>query len=211
MPQLIASVEGIEIKHVHLKNDRTTLGRNSYNDIIFDNRVVSGEHCVFEIEGIADVYVQDLASTNGTYVNGHMIKSRQLLHDRDILKIGSFQIQFLASSAPESVKPPINTRSMSLEELGMPGISGVRHASLKVLTGSSSGLEVPLVKVVTTFGQPGVGVVAISHRRDGYYVAYMEGKAPCYLNGKLIGPTAIRLAHHDVMKLAGTEMEFALA
>lgn len=210
MPQLIASVAGVEIGHVYLKNDRTTLGRKPCNDIVFDNPVVSGEHCVFELEGIADVYVQDLASTNGTYVNGHMIKSRQLLRDRDVLGIGSFQVQFLASSSPDS-GDPADTRSMSLDEVGLPGSSGVRHASLKVLTGSSAGLEVPLVKVVTTFGQPGVGVVAISHRRDGYYVAHMEGEAPCYLNGKQIGPTAIALAHHDVLNLAGTEMAFALA
>jgi hypothetical protein len=58
MPQLIASVEGVEIKHVYLKNDRTTLGRRPYNDIVFDNLVVSGEHCVFELKGIADVYLR---------------------------------------------------------------------------------------------------------------------------------------------------------
>ena len=39
---------------------------------MFDNLVVSGEHCVFELKGIADVYLRDLGSTNGTYLNGHM-------------------------------------------------------------------------------------------------------------------------------------------
>ncbi len=80
MPQLIASVEGVEIKHVYLHKDWTTLGRRPHNDMVFNNLVVSGEHCVFELEGLADVYVEDLHSTNGTYINGKMIKSRQLLH-----------------------------------------------------------------------------------------------------------------------------------
>ena len=63
MPQLIASVEGVEIKHVYLQKDRTTLGRNSDNDIVLDNMLVSGHHCTFELRGLADVFVEDLRST----------------------------------------------------------------------------------------------------------------------------------------------------
>jgi hypothetical protein len=210
MPQLIASVEGVEIKHVHLKNDRTTLGRRPYNDIVFDNLVVSGEHCVFELKGIADVYLKDLGSTNGTYLNGEMIKSRQLLHDNDIINIGNFRIQYLASSAHEEPSASEETTAMSLDAMGLPGTAGARQASLKVLSGSSAGLEVQVVKAVTTFGQPGVAVVSISHRRDGYYVAHMDGDTPSTLNGKPIGAKATPLAHQDVLNLAGTEMEFLL-
>lgn len=211
MPQLIASVEGVEIKHVYLKSDRTTLGRRPYNDIIFDNLIVSGEHCVFVMKGIADVYLEDLGSTNGTFLNGQMIKSRQLLQDNDIINIGNFRIQYLATSQHEE-EPSAHeeTAAMSLDALGLPGTTGAMHASLKVLSGSSAGLEMPVVKAVTTFGQPGVAVVSISHRRDGYYVAHMDGQTPSTCNGKPIGAKAMPLAHRDVLNLAGTEMEFLL-
>jgi hypothetical protein len=211
MPQLIASVEGVEIKHVYLKSDRTTLGRRPYNDIIFDNLVVSGEHCVFVMKGIADVYLEDLNSTNGTFLNGQVIKSRQLLQDNDIINIGNFRIQYLATSQHEEEPGKHDeTTAMSLDALGLPGTTGTMHASLKVLSGSSAGLEMPVVKAVTTFGQPGVAVVSISHRRDGYYVAHMDGQTPSTCNGKPIGAKAIALAHRDVLNLAGTEMEFLL-
>lgn len=210
MPQIIASVDGVEIKHVHLQKDRTTLGRRPHNDIVFGNMLVSGEHCVFELQGIADVYIRDLGSTNGTYINGQMIKSRQLLRDNDIISIGNFRIQFLAASMHEKPNPEIQTTVMSLDELGLPGTSGALTASLKVLSGASAGLEVPVVKAVMTFGQPGVAVVAVSHRRDGYYAAHMGGKIAPTVNGQPIGAQAIALAHHDVLNLAGTEMEFLL-
>jgi len=211
MPQLIASIEGVEIKHVYLKNDRTTLGRKPHNDIVFEQLVVSGEHCVFELEGLADVYIEDRGSTNGTYLNGHMIKSRQLLQDGDMISIGHVMLQFLAASGPRQPAAQQDTTNvMSLDALGFPGTSGARQASLRVLSGSSAGLEVPVVKAVTTYGQPGVAVVAISHRRDGYYVAGMRGKTPPTLNGQVIGLEAIPLAHRDVLNLAGTEMEFLL-
>ena len=60
MPQLIVSVEGVEIKHVPLRKQRTTLGRLPDNDIVLENMVVSGHHCAFDLEGVADTAVEDL-------------------------------------------------------------------------------------------------------------------------------------------------------
>ncbi|MFZ2296063.1 MAG: FHA domain-containing protein [Polaromonas sp.] len=210
MPQLIASVDGVEVKHVYLKNDRTTLGRKRHNDIVLDSMVVSGEHCVFLLSGIADVTLEDLGSTNGTYVNSHIIKAPQQLRDADIITIGNFSVQFFAASEHKPASTPPETAVMSLVALGLPGTSGERQACLKLLTGTSTGLEVPLIKAVTTFGQAGVAVVAVSHRRDGYYVAHMGGKTTPTLNGKPVGAEALVLAHNDVLNLAGNEMEFLL-
>lgn len=212
MPQLIASVEGVEVKHVYLKNNRTTLGRRPTNDIVFDNMVVSGQHCVFELQGIADVYVEDLGSTNGTYINGRMIKTRQLLRNNDVITIGNFSVQYLAKSEHEEEEPeiPKPTSAMSLDAIGIPGTSGALPAKLKVLTGKSAGLEVPVVKAVTTFGRPEVSLVSISHRRDGYYVSHMGGKTSPTLNGRAVGAEAVALSHHDVLNLAGVELEFLL-
>lgn len=204
MPQLIASVEGVEIKHVNLHKDRTTLGRHADNDIVFDNMVVSGHHCVFELEGLADVYVEDLRSTNGTYVNGRMVK-RQKLNDGEVISIGSFRIQYLAASDRPAFT---RTAAMKLEPLGAPAKAA--HAVFRVLTGSSAGLEVPVVKAVTTFGKPEVAIVVVSHRRDGYYVAYLDGPCLPTLNGGVIGVQAVRLGNDDVLELAGTRMLFQL-
>lgn len=196
---------------VSLKKPKTTLGRRRHNDIVFDNMVVSGEHCVFELQGTSDVYVDDLGSTNGTYLNGHMIRSRELLRDRDAISVGNFRVEYLATEAGRSASVADNTRTMSLDSIGFPGTGGVRLACLKVLNGSSAGLEVPVVKAVTTFGQPGVSVVSISHRRDGYYVTAMEGKTAASLNGKDLGSESKMLADNDVLNLAGTKMQFMFA
>lgn len=210
MPQLIASVEGVEIKHIYLEKDRTTLGRRPGNDIIFDNLIVSGLHCVFELKGIADVYVEDVGSTNGTFVNGHMIKSPEKLRDGDVLTIGNFQVEYLASSTHEKAPAQQATRTMALDALGLTGTSGSQPAALKVLAGLSPGLELPLVKAVTTFGQPGVAVVSISHRRDGYYASHVSGSETSTLNGKALDATAVLLEDHDVLEMSGTAMEFLL-
>lgn len=206
MPQLIASVEGVEIKHVYLTRDRTTLGRKPHNDIVLDNLAVSGEHCLFDLEGLADVFIEDRKSTNGTFVNNHKVTARQQLHDGDVIAIGRFRIQFLtASEQPSGFS---ETSAVKLEDTGTH--TGGRHASLQVLTGTSTGLEVPVVKAVTTFGKAGVAVVAISHRRTGYYVAHLDGDSPSTLNGVPIRANAVLLSNHDVLELAGTKLLFLL-
>jgi hypothetical protein len=201
MPQLIVSVEGVEIKHVPLRKARTTLGRLHDNDVVFENLVVSGHHCAFELQGLTDVYVEDLRSTNGTYINGKMVK-RQQLHDGDVIAIGNFRIQYAASSQPAG----FGTATTAFQ--AMPESSA--RASFQVVSGSSAGLEMPVVKAVTTYGKPGVAVVAVSHRRDGYYVAYVEGDSQPTLNGGPIGVDGQLLANQDVLELAGTRMLFRL-
>ena len=213
MPQLIVSVEGVEINHLYLQKDKTTLGRKLHNDLVLDNMVVSGEHCVFELHGLADVLIEDLHSTNGTYINGQMIKSRQKLQDHDVIAIGQFRILFLVASAHEKPVLHDETTGMplgSLDALGFQGHIGQLQASLTVLSGSSIGLEVPLVKTVSIFGQPGLAVVSISRRRDGYYVSHLEGDQPSTLNGGQIDRSPVLLANHDVIELAGMALELVL-
>jgi hypothetical protein len=204
MPQLIATVGGVEVKHVYIAKDRTTLGRRGDNDIVLDNAAVSGKHCVFELKGLADVYVEDVGSTNGTFVNNKRVK-RQKLEDEDIVAIGSFRVRFLAASEESGFGA-----TSVLQQGPNPPVLPAVHASFKVLSGSSAGLQVPVVKAVSTFGKPGVAVIAVSHRRTGYFAASLAGEQVPQLNGKPLGPDPTLLADQDVIELAGTRMQFVL-
>jgi hypothetical protein len=204
MPQLFVSVEGVEIKHVYLQKDRTTLGRAQDNDIVLENMVVSGHHCVFDLKGLADVHIEDLRSTNGTYINGKMVQ-RQRLRDGDVVAIGNFRIQYR-----EATERPSTFGETAAMKVGADGLPRAMHAVFQVLNGSSAGLEVPVVKAVTTFGKPGVAVVSVSHRREGYFIGHLDGATPPTLNGDPIGPDPVMLSNHDVVEIAGTRMLFQL-
>jgi pSer/pThr/pTyr-binding forkhead associated (FHA) protein len=201
MPQLIASVQGVEVKHVFLHKDRTTLGRKAGNDIVLDTMVVSGEHCAFDLVGVADVFLQDLGSTNGTYVNDRMVKERTRLNDGDVIAIGPYRIKFLRASEEPSTFG--GTLAMSLEAPQL-------QASFAVISGSSAGLEMPVVKAVTTFGKPGVSVVSVAHRRGGFFVTHLGGASAPLLNGQQLSGDAVMLADQDILDLAGTRMRFQL-
>ena len=93
MAKIVVSIDGVVVKEVQLTKERTTLGRRPYNDIVIDNLAVSGEHAVFQMLGM-DVFLEDLNSTNGSYVNGKAVK-RQQLRNGDNIEVGKYRIRFL--------------------------------------------------------------------------------------------------------------------
>jgi hypothetical protein len=217
MPQLIASIDGVVTGHVSLLKDKTTLGRRPNNDVVLNDRVVSGTHCVFHLKGLSDVFVEDLGSTNGTYVNDHMVKYQQL-RDGDLITIGRYRVQYLAETEVSTSQfgsssfgnTGVGTQSMPLEGYGARGPSTPMQASMRILSGSSAGLEVPVVKAVSTFGKPGEAVIAIAHRRHGYFVSCVEAKTQPKLNGAPLRNDPVLLNDGDVIDILSTQMEFKL-
>src|ERR1700709_1931618 len=102
MGKLVVSLDGVVIKEVRITKDTTTLGRSPYNDIVIDNLAGSGEHAVLQMVG-ADVMIEDLNSTNGTYINGKAVK-KQLLAHNDVVEVGKYRIKSLAEDAEDHEK-----------------------------------------------------------------------------------------------------------
>ena len=223
MPKMIVSIDGVVIKEVQLTKDRTSLGRRPYNDIVIDNLAVSGEHAVLQMSG-DEVHLEDLNSTNGTYVNGKAVK-KLLLKNSDTVEIGKYKIKYVnqaeeagfektmmfkagagglvAAAMAEAL--PIATAPAPLA--GGSSATGV-NAAIKVMSGAAAGREVPLVKVVTTIGKPGVAVAAVTRRPHGFVIAHVEGINKPMLNGVFIGTEPVALKNGDVLELAGTQMQF---
>ena len=92
--KLILSMDGLVLKEIPLTKERTTIGRKPHNDIRIDNLAVSGEHAAV-VTILADSFLEDLGSTNGTLVNGRPV-AKHFLRDRDQVDIGRQLIVYLA-------------------------------------------------------------------------------------------------------------------
>lgn len=230
MPKMIVSIDGVVIKEVQLTKDRTTLGRRPYNDIVIDNLAVSGEHAAILMVG-GEVFIEDLGSTNGTFINGKAVK-KQLLQNSDTIEVGKYRIKFIhekaaagfektmvikpgtagmpVPGAPAPAMAPMPSPGGMPAAPAMPGgdASAGLSASIKVLSGAAAGRSVPLVKVVTTIGKPGVAVAAITKRPSGFVIALIEGTTKPTINNNPIGSEPIALNDGDVLELAGTQMQF---
>jgi pSer/pThr/pTyr-binding forkhead associated (FHA) protein len=219
MGKLVVSLDGVVIKEVQITKDKTTLGRRPYNDMVIDNLAVSGEHAVLQMVG-PDVFIEDLNSTNGTYINGKPIK-KQLLANNDTIEIGKYKIKYLTEEGsdyektmimrPGAVPPAPAFRASQPASSGFGGLgpaAAAAPASIKVLSGAASGREVTLTKVVTTVGKPGVQVASITRRPSGYVFAHVEGAHRPVVNGRPLAEESVPLHNGDVIELAGTQMQF---
>ena len=235
MGKLVVSLDGVVIKEVQVTKDRTTLGRRPYNDIVIDNLAVSGEHAVLQLVS-GSVFIEDLNSTNGTYINGKAVK-KQLLQHNDTVEIGKYKIKFLADEGSDYEKTmimrpgtplptalgshaggaptgPSTTPGAFAAAQGPSGFGSLPSqspASIKVLNGAAAGREVALTKVVTTVGKPGVQVASITKRPGGYVFAHVEGAARPTVNGSPVAADPVHLKSGDVIELAGTQMQFVQA
>jgi hypothetical protein len=131
------------------------------------------------------------------------------LQNGDTVEIGKYKIKFVHEGASDNYEKTTVINSGNVVKPEVPAAAGaVGNAAIKVMSGAASGREVPLVKVVTTIGKPGVAVAAITRRPHGYVVALVEGNEKPTVNDKPIGTEALDLRNGDMIELAGTRMQF---
>jgi hypothetical protein len=217
MARLLLFLDNQPLGEYNLNKERYTIGRLPDNDIRLDSTAVSGHHALV-INILNDSFLEDLNSTNGTYVNGKLIKKHALQHG-DVITCGHHQLRFvddLVSHAPAADF----TRTQVIQPGSVPDarapLTGSRQATpakarLHVLSGAAAGRELELVKTLTTIGTPGTQVAAITRRADGFYLLHIESAQPGefpLVNGQSIGIDGQLLQDGDVITLAGVRMAF---
>ena len=234
MARLILSLDGQVMAEYNMNKERYTVGRLPDNDIRIDNAAVSGHHSLI-INILNDSFLEDLNSTNGTYVNGKLIKKHALQH-ADVITVGHHQLRFMEDDEQQdefektmviqpSARPLEALRAVTEAAAPQAGDTAAhakirpqagqapKGAKLQVLSGAFAGRELELTKTLTTLGRPGVQVAAITRRAEGFYIVHVDSDSPNHyplLNGSPIGSQAAPLRDNDVIQLAGVKMGFFL-
>jgi pSer/pThr/pTyr-binding forkhead associated (FHA) protein len=99
MARLVLSMNNQVLAEYNMSKERYTIGRLPDNDVRIDNPAVSGHHSLV-LNILNDSFLEDLNSTNGTYVNGKLVKKHALQHG-DVITIGHHQLRFV----DEQVEP----------------------------------------------------------------------------------------------------------
>ncbi|MDE1921827.1 MAG: FHA domain-containing protein [Gammaproteobacteria bacterium] len=234
MARLMLSLDGQVLAEYNMNKERYTIGRLPDNDIRIDNPAVSGHHSLI-INILNDSFLEDLNSTNGTYVNGKLIKKHAMQHG-DVITVGHHQLRFVDGQEGDTEQDEfektmvITSSSQGEDRIRRVGQAvdqaaktapkrtaagdvptALPKAKLQVLSGAFAGRELELTKALTTLGRPGVQVAAITRRAEGYFIVHVDsGKEDDFplVNGVPIGPQARKLNDNDVVQLAGVKMGF---
>lgn len=90
--RVVISLEGEILSEIQLEKPVTVVGRHPDCDVVIDHPAISGRHMLFRVAN-RTVYAEDLASTNGTRVNG-LSTGHRVVHHLDMIEIGRHKLHF---------------------------------------------------------------------------------------------------------------------
>ena len=223
MAKVYLKFNGAVIKEVRLEKGETTFGRKPDNDIAIGHPTISGHHGKIRKDG--DRYLlEDLNSTNGTYLNGQRVKSA-VLKNRDRIGAAGHILEFLLDDAAEaSAEPepaPKSTASEKANAPAEPELIGAKvgPGMIRIISGAADGpTEVPLKDLVTYLGTADQAAIkikgfmapslaaAISRKPEGYFLKAIKAGYP-KVNGLAIQDQVL-LENGATIEAGGTNMVF---
>jgi len=232
--KLILKFKDSVISEYELDQEETTIGRKPENDIHIDNLAVSGRHArVLKIG--SKIILEDLGSTNGTFVNNKRITKHVLKHGDNVL-IGKHTLTFVEiaediQSQPEVKSEESMDKTMVLTPQAraamMPGseekasrAQTMPLGGVQILAGSLTGKSYDLTGSLTSIGNGdnckirvrgftvGKQAAVLTRRPTGYHITHLEGFAKPKVNGEAVGSEPLTLKDGDVIEIGDTKMEF---
>jgi hypothetical protein len=206
-----------------LDREIMTIGRKDDNDIRIDNLAVSGHHAKL-LTIFGDSFLEDLNSTNGTFVNGRSI-DKHALKNGDVITIGKHELRYInynnkpAAPSGGEIEKTVFIGAKSSRNNGSGGApkasleDRLKSAKLQLLNGKSAGKELFLEKESVKLGKPGLQVVLINRRPDGHFIVALEQaeeSRPLRINGAEIGSRSIKLQNHDIIEINQLKIEYYL-
>lgn len=236
MAKLIISFKGSVVAEHELAEGRTVIGRRSSCDVHIDSLAVSGRHAMITT-GAGNSTIEDLKSTNGTFVDDHQIR-RHKLSNGEVIQIGKHCITFVDSNATANAEPDDCEKTMvigagqsahlqSALQAQMdkpaaaqqpaqvaqvapeePAPAANQVGKLQILNGPNTGKTFNLTKSLTNLGKAGQHAAVISRRGGSYQLAHMDGPTLPTVNGTSIGEDAFKLRDGDIIEIGKIKMQF---
>lgn len=216
------------LREIDLEPGVTTIGRKSANGIVLSDPTVSGSHARIHLSR-GQATLEDLNSTNGTFINEVRISSSVQLEDGDNIGIGNYRLGFVAGDAGGEVNQtptqilrldrpgmppgPVDERSTSrirkwrAERTARQGGNDDRVMRLRILSGVNQGRHLDLISPVTAVGEPDREVIILI--REGPVLLLREvlqGDSPVLVNKQPLGSQTLPLRHNDTIQAGDVRM-----
>ncbi len=230
MNKIVLNFNGRVVSETPFSGDALTIGRGPGNDIMIENPAISSTHArIFREKDF--IVLEDLGSTNGTFVNGEKIK-KAVINSADNITIGKHQLKLsweggtggFDAGAKSDSQPVISSLDKTMIFTKGPG----KGAAGKAVAGGFVVIEDGVAKErilmtdrVTTIGKSSDALIkikgllapkvaALVNRSDrGYVFTSSDAKKPAIINDKKADKPYI-LKSGDVVEIGGITLRFYL-
>lgn len=192
------------------ENGVVHIGRDQTNDLTIDNLAVAPVHAAIIIRDDACA-IKQLNDQFPLVVNGEATKACNL-NNNDMISMGKHAILFNTAESVEFPAAPddslVNDVKSLNQEIGSQLTSPA--ANLQIMNGNNIGKILPLKNAMTRLGHDGNGVIAISKRKDGYFVSILENSGTITVNNEPLDDKSLKLNTNDVLVVNNTSLQFFL-
>ncbi len=183
MSELIVMFDKQILKRLAVKKTSITFGRHGKSDIALPDRTISTNHARITVVR-DDCFLEDLQSTNGTYVNQQQI-DRHLLTDGDIIGLGKYQVVFRTDQGLA-----VQLKRLSIHPKLM---DSSYTAWLQVLDDGKSGYIIPLKTERLVLGNQTTGQIVIECSPQGQYITRETGTMNNHRTRTLVAGDTLRV------------------
>ncbi|MFZ9886867.1 MAG: FHA domain-containing protein, partial [Myxococcota bacterium] len=179
-PELVVELQGEEVLRIPLTDKSLVIGREKSVDVPLDDRALSRRHASVEKRGAA-IWVSDLGSANGTYVNGEKIEEPRPLSEGDVIGLGHYRLHIDGAQAAGGQTPILT----------LTGPEGTHRFALvgeQIIVGRSQACDISIGHKSMSRRH-----VRIARDGDGFLVEDLGSQNGCHLNGeRLTGSAPLR-------------------
>jgi pSer/pThr/pTyr-binding forkhead associated (FHA) protein len=221
MAKLIISRDGVVTDTRFIDKPVLRIGSAADNDVRLTSVGISRHHARIA-SVVNDDILEDLASSNGTRVNGEATRQRVLQND-DIIEIADYQIRYRNHKAVDgpSFDQTMVIQTPGIERDTMMAREAVAHskrrqrgayanrriAALRDLNAPGNN-TIELSQLLRGLGEPSSGLAVINARPHGYFIAHVTGPKPARVNGQTLGSEARALLNDDVIEVGSERFQF---
>lgn len=226
LPLLIVSTPHGGTRECDITRTPFTIGRQPDNDLCLEDPAVSAHHArLVQVQNV--LYLEDLSSTNGSFVNEQRIDRRQL-RNTDALRFGTHRVVFREQPG-STAEPAIVGELLVADKTMVVPSPAAREGSLparkvgivEILSGQTGESHYLLTRQVSLIGAQDDAVITltgwfapktaamISRKGDAYVVSQTESGKRILVNGRPV-QREHALRHGDVVEVAGITMRFVM-
>jgi len=213
LSKLTLSFKGRTLKTFPVIEGDMTIGNVRDCNVFIDSLAIDENHAKISTTAQLSTLI-DCESTTGTYVNQEKISTHPL-QDGDLIRVGKHTLIYNYQELTE--EELLHESSANLPAIDVKEIteaseeidSNQNHTAwVQILSGQNLGQTLQLNRPVTNLGKPGVAMVVIARRDDGYFISHLEGKIPPKIGDKIIGSQSYKLNEGDLIQIGNIKMQF---